>query len=68
MEMKKKAKLKALEEMKGKSKKSRMEEMMDKLPMKKVTVASDTEEGLEERMSLAQQIMEKRENEKKKNS
>ena len=67
MEMKKKAKMKALEDMKGKSKKNRMDKMMDKMgDMKKVSVMSDTEEGIEEGLSMAQQIMQKREEDKKK--
>lgn len=62
MEMKSKAKKDALKKMKEKFKSKRMEEMMpDMENMKKVTVMSDTEEGLEEGLSKAQKIMEMKE-------
>lgn len=62
MEMKKKAKKDALESMKKKFKDTRMSDMMGKMDdMKKVTVMSDSEEGLEEGLTKAQQIMKMKE-------
>lgn len=62
MEMKSKAKKEALKKMKDKYKSDRMEKMMpDMEEMKKVTVMSDSEEGLEEGLSKAQQIMKMKE-------
>lgn len=61
MEMDKKAKKAALEAMKMKNKKGRMEGIMKDMPAKKVVVGADSEEGLKEGLSMAQQIMDKRE-------
>jgi len=51
-----KAKMMALKDMKSKMKGKVGESIADKMPMK-VTVASDTEEGLKEGLSKAEEIM-----------
>lgn len=57
--MKKKARLEKLKEMK-KSMKDEMMNKMDKSDMQKVTVMSDSKEGLEKGLSKAQEIMKKK--------
>ena len=57
--IKSEARLKALKEMKSKMKKVMTDGFADKLPMK-VTVASDSPEGLKEGLSKAEQIMKMR--------
>ncbi len=57
--MKKKARLEKLREMKTKLKKGMMDKM-DKDSLQKVTVMSDSKEGLKKGLSKAEEIMKKR--------
>lgn len=66
MKMKSEAKKEALKKMKEGYKSERMKDMMgDMEDMKKVTVMSDSEEGLKEGLSKAEQIMKMKEGGKK---
>lgn len=57
--MKKKARMESLKKMKEKLKKSNMDDM-DMGEMSKVTVMSDSEEGLKEGLSKAEEILKKK--------